>query len=271
MSLVTVLLELIAVQLLALSVTAMVVVGPERLRRTARELPQRLRAVAGPVAVLAVVLLVNAAVRELVPVLSWVVGLNLTPYIYAIEGDLVASIQSHATPAATAVLSYVYVYGYVFLLVFPLVAYVALSDREPLQILVVAYTANYVLGLVLYLLVIAYGPRNLLAASVDSLLFDVYPQFQLLTSRVNENTNVFPSLHTSLSTTVVGVAYLTRREYPDWLALAIPLALAVLLSTMYLGIHWATDVVAGVGLGVVAVWIGCRYVSGANEEADGDA
>jgi len=152
------------------------------------------------------------------------------------------------------------VYGYVYLLVFPLLAYAVLDDSRPLEQLAVAYSVNYALGLVCYVLFVAYGPRNLLGDTVESFLYTHHPQFQFLTSEVNSNTNVFPSLHTSLSATVIGVAYDTRDHYPRWLPIATVLGLTIIGATMYLGIHWGIDVLAGLALAAIAVAIGRHYV-----------
>ncbi|AGB36891.1 phosphatase PAP2 family protein [Natronococcus occultus] len=230
-----------------------VVVGRYRLRDTRREWLARLRAATPITVVLAVVLLANSVARQVVPDLSWMIGWNLTWAIYDIEGQFILWLQSYETPALTAVFSFVYIYGYVFLLVFPVVAYFALSNTRPLRELLTAYTLNYVLGLVLYTFVIAYGPRNMMPELVDALMYDTYPRYQHLTRQVNRNTNVFPSLHTSLAATVGVLAYQTRDVYPRWAIVAIPLAISVAISTMYLGIHWAIDVVAGIVLAYVCV------------------
>ncbi|MFC7045088.1 phosphatase PAP2 family protein [Halobacteriaceae archaeon GCM10025711] len=260
MSLLTVLGRLVAVDLVALVVATLVIVGPARLRATKRRGLDHLRAVAPYLALLGVVLAVNSVARQVGPEVSWMVGWNITGLIYSIEGGLVAVVQSVATPTLTAYFSTIYIYGYVFLLVFPFVAYAALEDLRPLRRTAVAYSANYVLGLACYLLFIAYGPRNLIPDLVDPLLYATYPQTQILTGEVNTNTNVFPSLHTSLSVTVGMLAWRTREVYPGWLVVAAPLAFSVVISTMYLGIHWGTDVVAGVLLAVGSVAIADRFV-----------
>ncbi|WP_129114580.1 phosphatase PAP2 family protein [Halegenticoccus tardaugens] len=261
MSLLTTLAEVVAVVLVLGAGAAYGIVGVDRLRRLRRTLRGRLRAVAPQISILAVVLLVNSAIRDVVPEFSWLIGWNITGYIYALEGEFVPFVQSFATPPLTAYFSYVYVYGYVFLLVFPLLAYAALDDARPLRELVIAYSLNYALGLVCYVFFIAYGPRNLLSDLVDSLLFTTYPRFQLLTAQVNTNTNVFPSLHTSLSVTVAALAWRSREVYPRWTALAGVLALSIVISTMYLGIHWATDVVAGVALAALSVKLATRWAA----------
>jgi membrane-associated phospholipid phosphatase len=235
------------------AVSLVTIVGLQRLGRLRRQLRRRWRAVYPYVGLLVVVLAVNSVARDAGGQLSWLLDWNITGQIYAIEGEFVAAVQSYAAPAVTSFLSFIYVYGYVFLMVFPVLAYAALDDLEPFRHTMLAYTFNYAIGVCCYILFIAYGPRNLMPELVDSLLYMNWPKSQLLTSEINSNTNVFPSLHTSLSVTVVLLAYRTRRAYPSWLVLSIPLAGSVVISTMYLGIHWGVDVVAGVGLAVLSV------------------
>lgn len=236
-----------------LLVAAVAIVGPRRLARLRIDAADRARRHAPYVAGLALVLLLNSGTRKLAPELSWVIGLNITGAIYALEGAFVAHLQSLASPPLTAALAFVYVYGYVFLLCFPLLAYFALEDLEPFRETCLAYGLNYGGGLVCYVVFIAYGPRNLMPDLVDPLLYASWPEAQLLTSQVNTNTNVFPSLHSSLAVTVGLLAWRTRAIYPAWTPIAALLGGSVLLSTMYLGIHWALDVVAGALLGVGSV------------------
>jgi membrane-associated phospholipid phosphatase len=246
------LIRLVAVEAVLIAVATVVCIGRESRSTSLAELRARLRSVAPQLAFLAGVLALNKAARQVGPQVSWLVNLNVTDEIYALEGAFVANLQTVATPELTAYLAFAYVYGYTFLLVFPLVAYV-LDDVDRLSELTVAFALNYAFGLAAYVLFVSYGPRNLIPDLVEPLLYGTYPVVQILTSEVNARVNVFPSLHTSLSATVLWFAWLTREQFPRWLYVAAPLALSVIFSTMYLGIHWATDVVAGLALAAVSV------------------
>ena len=226
-------------------------VGRQRLVQTLREWPGRVKAMAPITLILVVVLLFNSVARQIVPDLSWMVGWDATWWIYETEGQFIIWMQQQATPEITAYFSFIYIHGYVFMLIFPVIAYFALPNTRPLRELLGAYTLNYTLGLICYIFVIAYGPRNVMPELTQALLYDTYPHYQHLTRQVNRNTNVFPSLHTSLSATVALLAYRTRDIYPTWFVVATILAVSVAISTMYLGIHWAIDVVAG----LVLAWI----------------
>lgn len=255
MGVLAVFLEVVAVLLLMLTVSLSVVVGPDRLRTAVTELPDRLRMAGRPIGLLVGVLAINSVVRDTGVDLSWIIGTNITEFIYSIEGAVVATIQSLVPGWLTLYFGYVYVYGYAFLLVFPLLAALLTAERQHLRHTAFAYAINYSVGMCCYLLFIAYGPRNYMPALVEPLLFDTLPRFQLLTSEVNANTNVFPSLHTSLSMTVALLAIRDHETFPEWTPVAVFLAVSVVLSTMILGIHWATDVVAGALLATFSVWV----------------
>ena len=254
MGILAVLTEAAVVLSVLLSVSLGVVVGPRQVRRGLADHRARLWMAARPLAVLVAVLALNSVVRDYGVSVSWIIGLNVTDEIYAVEGAVVATLQSVAPLWFVYYLGYVYVYGYVFLLVFPLLATVVTGEHRLLRRTALAYTVNYAVGMTCYVLFVSYGPRNAVP-TVEPLLFDLLPRFQLLTSEVNANTNVFPSLHTSLSTTVALLALRDHEMFPRWTPVAVFLAVSIVLSTMVLGIHWATDVIAGVLLAAFSVWL----------------
>lgn len=241
------------------ALSAVTIIGFERLKGLRRHIRGRLRGALPYLVLLGGVLVVNSQTREIGPELSWMLRINITGAIYNVEGTFVAWLQSFATTELTAFFSFMYVYGYVFILVFPIVAYLALDDQQPLREACLAYSFNYAIGLFMYVVFIAYGPRNLMPELVESLMYTSWPESQLLTSQVNTNTNVFPSLHASLSITVALLAYRTRRAYPGWLYLSSALAICIVIATMYLGIHWGVDIVAGGLLAVGSVVAASRF------------
>lgn len=262
--------QLLAVVTAMLGVATLAFVGRDRLIRTRREYRQRFDSVAPYVGLLAVVLVANKIARDIGPDLSWLIGITITGHLRDADSVLlwplypentpqvVVWLQSMATPEVTAYFSFIYVYGYVFLLIFPLVAYFALPEPEPLRRTIVAYGANYLIGVLCYVVFIAYGPRNTIIESAEGLLYTQYSQYQFVTTAVNDQTNVFPSLHASMAITACLLAWSTREEYPLWVPVAAVLAVSVVISTMYLGIHWATDVVFGALLAWISVKLGRR-------------
>ncbi|WP_254523461.1 phosphatase PAP2 family protein [Natrinema caseinilyticum] len=256
-----VLTQLVTVIVILLPLSIAVFVGRERLAQTRAEWRSRLRTAGPVIVVLLIVLLINRVARQTAPKLSREIGIHLTSTFYNVEGEFILIFQSIQTAETNAYFSTIYVYGYTFLLIFPVIAYFTLSDTRVFRRLLTAYALNYAIGLVLYIFIIAYGPRNLMPAELmERMLYDTNPQYQYLTSEVNSNTNVFPSLHTSLSATVATFAWMTRSAFPKWFPVAVVLAASVAISTMYLGIHWGIDVTAGLLLAALCVSLSDRFV-----------
>lgn len=72
----------------------------------------------------------------------------------------------------------------------------------------------------------------------------------------------FPSGHTTSSFAVasglfLGAKRLLRRT-PLWAWGSLALAVSISYSRMYVGVHWPTDVLAGVALGVASGWVASR-------------
>lgn len=253
--LINILIRLVVVVLVGFLVALLIVVGPSRIRGSLDRIVSNVRTVGPTVGALAIVLVVNSVVRDVGVEVSWIIGYNVTELIHSIEGGFVGLVQSVASPPLTAYFSLIYVYGYTFLLTFPLLIYLLHEDVRPLHETAIAYMVNYGVGVVFYVLFVAYGPRNVIPDLVEPLLYTNWPQSQLLVREVNANTNVLPSLHTSLSVTVALLAYRFRDVYARWFPIAAWLAASVTVSTMYLGIHWAIDVLGGIFLAALSVWV----------------
>lgn len=253
--------------MLALSLVAFV--GTERLKRTRTEWRQRVRSCVPALIVLGLVLILNRYVRWTEPESRFSFHASTWFRRQNWEREIILFFDGIEIWWVTDYFSWVYVYGYAFLLIFPGVAYFMLSDTRPFRRLVTAYALNYAIGVVFYILVIAYGPRNTMP-EVITVLYDTSPQYEsfmrdgseyrYLTREVNRATNVFPSLHTSLAATVGIFAYRTRDTYRAWFPVAAILAASVAISTMYLALHWATDVVAGLTLAYISVRLSERLV-----------
>ncbi|NUE03440.1 inositol phosphorylceramide synthase [Halorubraceae archaeon YAN] len=220
----------------------------------------RLRSIAPYAGLLGIVLVANKGLQDVIYDLSMEIGFEATETIYAVEGLFVAFVQAGFPEGMNYYFSFMYVFGYVVLLVFPAIAYFVSDSLEHLKILLTAYGLNYAGGIVCYTLVVAYGPRNHIPEQVSQPLLDLYPDVTTVTSQVNRNTNVFPSLHTSLSVTVFAIALMTRETFPRWFTIATIMSTSIVLSTMALGIHWLVDVVAGIGLAAVSVALGTIIV-----------
>lgn len=256
---------------LAFAVLLPACVGRDRLRRVLGDrnlLRERALGIAPYAGGLGVVLAVNKGSIRRIEAFSFEYGYRATTAIYAVEGDLVAAIQDAIPRFAVYYFGPAYVVGYVVVVAFPVAAYAFAESMRPLKRLVAAYAVNYAVAIACYAGVVAYGPRNYptapgadpSAASVEPLLLEWFGGVTRLTSQVNTATNVFPSLHTALSVTVLLAAVSTHEEFPRWTPVAAFLTGSIVVATVFLGIHWATDVAAGALLAVGSVTAANRLV-----------
>ncbi|WP_222915395.1 phosphatase PAP2 family protein [Natrinema sp. SYSU A 869] len=256
-----------AIVCIGVTATCACCVRSSTLPRTVAELERRGRAIAPYLGVTLLVLLAKRWTHNRSLELSHALDWDITAEIYAVEGSFVASLQAIVPDALIGFFSAMYMFGFPYLLVTALALYFLLPTQRRFKELLVAYALNTLIGSVFYTLFIAYGPRNHLP-TVNGLMYEFYPQTQELTAEVSANTNVFPSLHTSLAVIVTLFAWRSRREYPRWFSLASAVATFVVFSTMYLGIHWLIDVVAGIVLGIWCVLTAERLVARAEGDSD---
>lgn len=262
MDLITILLIVVGGVLVMTMAASVIVIGLDSISEARAELRYQIRE-SGPYLVgLGVVYLLNKLAHQVSSTLSAMIGVNITDTLVAIEGGLVGQLQAWLPmEAAVWYFSFAYVFGFAFVLVFPIIAYLLLPTQRYLKELLVAYMINYGAGTVFYTLFIAYGPRRALPTEVAQPMFEEFPEIMTLTAAINTSSNVFPSLHTSMAMTVLLFAWWTREHYPRWLWICGVFVVSIIISTMYLGIHWLIDVVAGMVLALASVYLARRFVA----------
>jgi len=182
-------------------------------------------------------------------------GFQLARAAHWFEGGITLAGWDGASPLV--------VYGYSIAYFFVLLALVvvigwALARRptpRPFRIFAVAVAVDYAISLPFFL----FFPVPERWAWPDSgaiLLSDLWaPQLIEIFRPFSGLDNCFPSFHVSLTVVVVGLAFVERLRF-RWVALW--LGLLVILSTAVLGIHWLTDIAAGLATGVLAVAVALR-------------
>lgn len=163
-----------------------------------------------------------------------------TAWIHGLEGDLVEFFQPVVHPLATQLFIAVYVVGYALLL---LCTYVGLKREGRGRH--VAYATTYTVVILVSTPVFYFVPVGVTGyylEGVEPLLYETGRGIGAYMTTVDTLRKALPSLHAGLATTASLYA-------PDgyrlcsWAATGL-----VLLSTLYLGIHWLIDLAAGVAL-----------------------
>ncbi len=104
----------------------------------------------------------------------------------------------------------------------------------------------------------AQGPRVALAAE-QTVTLEVTPVSRTISRKLNElehtKDDAFPSGHTMITVFCLLVAYReTRKVFRAWL----PVAILLIVSTIYCRFHYVVDVLAGLALAFAALPLGDR-------------
>lgn len=174
---------------------------------------------------------------------------DFTHAISQVGTGLILALQRLEWPPLTHLLTFVYVILFPMLMLGALMVYAANRDLGAIRNHVVSYWVNYLVALPFYLWV---PVREAWAGGVGVrfLIPQVFPGFEQVVRPHSGLDNCIPSLHTSLALTYALVAW--RQGYRRLAMVLSICAGLVMLSTLYLGVHWFLDLLGGVALGALA-------------------
>jgi len=182
-------------------------------------------------------------------------GLDMTPWIYAIEGDLVLHVQKFFEAEwLTVTLTHFYVAGFMFICYVSVFYFAYFDDRWMADRVTLTIAWVYILAVPFYLffnvrVTGAYIPE------MDTLAYSLNPEISDWFRRIDPFTNCMPSLH-------IGIPYavwlcIKRFDHDERWALYRKIVFAYFLLTVftiiYLGIHWILDIAGGMIVASIAV------------------
>jgi membrane-associated phospholipid phosphatase len=205
---------------------------------------------------------------QLDPYITQALGLDFTPYLRSLEDGLHQGIQESLRPAQPVlkpILATAYVLGYPVLIILTPALGVWLDKGILARRALAAYALCYAFAIPFYVFFpvnevwYAYNtcPPGVfdLAACNQGTVQNLAVQFPFVNENIyayNEINNCFPSLHTAMSVALAAVAW--RSGAPRrYAAFAVATATLIVVATVYLGIHWVIDVVAGLALAALVV------------------
>ena len=186
--------------------------------------------------------------------------LDMTPFIYAIEGDLVLWVQqTFLSDWLTFTMTHFYVAGYMTIIFSSFVYCIYFDDRHMADRVSLTMFYVYALAVPFYLFfnVRVTGDH---IPEMDTLAYHLTPEIQTWFTRIDPFTNGMPSLHIGLPTAV----WLTYSRFDDdgrWKKFRVFLLLYIVLTAfaiIYLGIHWIVDIIGGIIIAFVAVRLSSR-------------
>ena len=189
-------------------------------------------------------------------------GWDFTPLVFAVEGDIVPRFQAAArSPALDYLLVTVYTVGAFLFYFVPFFILVGMGRGRNAMRIAFTMAIIWAVGIVFYFFVpvnevwlAAKDPAYGITAT--NILFERVPSAATSEAYMRAVNNNFPSLHVALS---CGIAMALWFGGERWLAIpGTIIAAGVTVATMYLGIHWVLDVIAGLALAFGAAWFAHR-------------
>ena len=195
---------------------------------------------------------------SIVNILGLSVTADYTGYILMIEGDLVSHFQGFATPMLTYLNGFIYLMLFSFLMIFTFVILIYTHNLKALEEFTIAFIIIYLTAFPFYIFVPVTVTGHALP-NVIPLLYDLSPIIDQGVRVVDPFLdNDFPSLHAALSVMALIVVVFRTNLYRYKVFAAVSTT-AILFSTVYLGIHWITDLVAGAVLALISYYFAVRY------------
>jgi membrane-associated phospholipid phosphatase len=185
---------------------------------------------------------------------------DFTSSIYGLEGNFVSWFQ-HLFINDTLSTITIFIYALIFpaLMITSVFVYAYQKNYKMFYAVCYAIMFNYLFALPFYLFfsvseVWSFRP------DVQALMLHAFPTFETSYRPTSGLTNCFPSLHTSISVSMAFLAFKSKNIF--WSRFTLISSVLIIFSIFYLGIHWMTDMLGGLVLGVVSARLGIRVSEG---------
>jgi len=183
-------------------------------------------------------------------------NLDMTPWIYAIEGDLVLWVQqTFHNQLLTEVLTHFYVVGFILICYVSIFYFAYFDDRWMADRSALAMFYIYALAVPFYLFFNVRVTGDHIPA-METLAYDLTPEINDWFTRIDPFTNGMPSLHIGIPFTIwlCLVRFDEDNRWRNYRYLLMGYILLTAFTIIYLGIHWFLDIIGGMALAAIAVY-----------------
>jgi membrane-associated phospholipid phosphatase len=182
-------------------------------------------------------------------------GLDMTPWIYAIEGDMVLWVQkAFLNPILTSFLTHFYVIGFMVICYVSIFYFAYFDDRWMSDRITLSIFWVYVIAVPFYLFfnVRVTGDH---IPEMQTLAYNLTPEINDWFTRIDPFTNGMPSLHIAFPFAVwlCLLRFDVDNRWRNYRNLLIGYILLTAFAIIYLGIHWFSDIIGGMIVGAIAV------------------
>lgn len=183
--------------------------------------------------------------------------LNMTPWIYTIEGDMVLWVQeTFKSDWLTSLMTHFYVVGFMVVCYVSVFYFAYFDDRYMADRISLTIFWVYTLAIPFYLFFNVHVTGNYIP-EMKTLAYNHSPEINDWFSRIDPFTNGMPSLHIAFPFSI----WLCLHRFDSderWKNYRIILLWYIILTAfciVYLGIHWFADIIGGMIVAAIAVQI----------------
>ena len=182
-------------------------------------------------------------------------GLDMTPYIYAIEGDMVILFQdAFRADWLDVLMTHFYIAGFMFITYASIFYVTYFDDRWMADRIALCVAWVYLLAIPFYLF---FNVRvtGFYIEDMDAIAYTLNPEIEDWFRRIDAFTNCMPSLHIAVPFAI----WLTFRKndhdgrWNRFQNMTLGYIILTGFAIIYLGIHWFVDIIGGMILATFAV------------------
>ena len=182
-------------------------------------------------------------------------GIDMTPYIYAIEGDLVVWFQdTFRAEWLDVLMTHFYIAGFMFITYASIFYVTYFDDRWMADRIALSIAWVYLLAIPFYLF---FNVRvtGFYVEDMDAIAYTLNPEIEDWFRRIDAFTNCMPSLHIAVPFAI----WLTFRKYDHdgrWRRfqnMTLGYIILTAFAIIYLGIHWFVDIIGGMMVAALTV------------------
>ena len=173
-----------------------------------------------------------------------------------IEGDFVYSISNSWTPGILHFFVIIYIGVYPFTLWFAPAYFLICEKKKAMRSLAYGLLIIYAVALPFYLFIPITNVYTFY--NINSALETVFPSVENFFYSTTTTNNCLPSLHTAMTILIAYCLSITDNKKLKYFGYFV--MITVVISVIYLSIHWLTDVITGIILALGAIFILQRYI-----------
>jgi membrane-associated phospholipid phosphatase len=195
-------------------------------------------------------------VKFIDPIVTEWIGYDYANTLRGLEGDIVYWFSQNWTPILVYFFVLIYIIVYPFTLWFSPLYFVLGNKKKAIKSLAYGLLIIYIIALPFYLFLPVTNVYTFY--NVNSALESVIPSIENFFYSTTTLNNCLPSLHTAMTILMAYCISLTGNKKFTYFGYFV--MISVIISVIYLSIHWITDTITGALLALGTIMILKKYV-----------